>query len=247
MGQFKRKRDLFFAEHRFCCFCGGGAAATERDHVPNRAFFHNRDWPVGYEFPACNPCQISSRKAELVIAALALSAEPSLSKNASEEIVKLYAGFANYDREAFAEFLGPERMSSLALPRSVQAHFRTPNGVVMNIGDRIQGYLLAYANKLIKALYYKHAGSVLPIDAKIEIFMVSNADIGTPQERLLSSFRFPGTPNLVRSTNARTGKPLTEQFSYTYWTGEKSRNAAFEVRFHQSFRFAASVNICPRG
>jgi hypothetical protein len=112
----------------------------------------------------------------------------------------------------------------------------------MNIGDRIREYLRAYPTKLSKALYYKHAGSILPIDAKIEIYLVSNADIGTPQERLLGSFKFPGTPNLVRSTN-RAGKPLTEQFSYSYVIDEKTGNAAFEVRLHQGFRFAASVSI----
>jgi hypothetical protein len=68
------KRQRFLADHPFCCFCGGTVAATTTDHVPNKAFFVNRDWPEGYEFPACSNCQGNSRVSELVCAAVVRAA-----------------------------------------------------------------------------------------------------------------------------------------------------------------------------
>jgi len=74
--------------------------------------------------------------------------------------------------------------------------------------------------------------------------MISNADIGTPQERLLSdSPQFPGVPELIRASSNKTGKPLTEQFEYSYVISDVSGDAAFKIRFHQSFLFVATVKI----
>ncbi len=64
MGAARLRRERFLDAHPFCCFCGGKEAATTIDHVPNRACFPQRAGPEGFEFPACNSCQIAYRAEE---------------------------------------------------------------------------------------------------------------------------------------------------------------------------------------
>lgn len=54
MGQAKKRKQRFLTDHTRCCYCG--LPATTIDHFPPRNFFKGRNWPVGYEFPACHTC-----------------------------------------------------------------------------------------------------------------------------------------------------------------------------------------------
>src|ERR1700678_3270769 len=93
------KQKRFLADHPFCCFCGGTVASATIDHVPNKAFFANRDWPEGYEFPSCWNCQRGSRVSELVCAAVMRSA-PAANDFVPDEVAELLRGFSKNDREA---------------------------------------------------------------------------------------------------------------------------------------------------
>jgi hypothetical protein len=44
MGDSKRRKNRFFAEHPRCCFCGGDNEATTEDHQPARGLFDGRRW-----------------------------------------------------------------------------------------------------------------------------------------------------------------------------------------------------------
>src|SRR5262249_53641926 len=68
MGDSKRRKSKFFAEHPRCCFCGGSQRATTEDHQPARSLFDSRCWPEGYVFPACERCNAASRRDEAVLA-----------------------------------------------------------------------------------------------------------------------------------------------------------------------------------
>jgi hypothetical protein len=238
------KTQRFLADHPICCFCGGTVAATERDHVPSRAFFANRDWPEGYEFPSCSDCQGESRVAELTCAAIMRSA-PAPTETNYDEIAKLLRGLARSDSETFKEFLGPERSSGLALPASVLRRLRRPDGVLFNLGPRIHRQMEQYIVKLTKALYYKHFDQIVPTRAAIEYYTVSNAEVGEPHERQIASMRFPGTPVLVRCSNAQTRAPISDQFQYSYLGSDPPGDAVFKMRFHQSMLVASTVIHSP--
>src|SRR5690242_1605588 len=60
------RRQRFFREHPLCCFCGDAPTTTE-DHVPGREFFHGRQWPEGYSFPACRACNAATGHDEMVV------------------------------------------------------------------------------------------------------------------------------------------------------------------------------------
>lgn len=70
MGESKRSLAAFLKTHPECCFCGGVKQATTRDHQPARALFDRKEWPEGYEFPACEECNAASRRNEHVLAVL---------------------------------------------------------------------------------------------------------------------------------------------------------------------------------
>ena len=70
MGAKSIRKRKFLLEHPLCCFCGGTAASAEPDHVPSRVFFESRQWPEGFEFPACVKCNRATRHDEQVVAML---------------------------------------------------------------------------------------------------------------------------------------------------------------------------------
>jgi hypothetical protein len=240
------KKRSFLADHPFCCFCGGTVAATTTDHVPNRAFFINRDWPKGYEFPSCSDCQTGSRVAELTCAAVMRSA-PATNEIDYDEVVKLYRGLSNNDADAWKEFLGPERISSLVLPASVQRRLHRPDGgALFNLGPKIHAHIKDYVIKLTKALYYKHFSQIVPAQAAIEHYTASNAEIGEKHEREIAAMRFPGTPVLVRWSNSRRTKaPISDQFEYSYLGSDPPGDAVFKIRFHQALIVASTVIRSP--
>src|SRR5438128_2693809 len=70
MGNQRARREAFFDSHPWCCFCGGGVAATTEDHIPARTLFRGKQWPERYVFPACTNCNHASSLDELALAAL---------------------------------------------------------------------------------------------------------------------------------------------------------------------------------
>jgi hypothetical protein len=70
LGSKKQKKINFLTKHPVCCFCGGETPATEPDHIPSRVLFDNRQWPEGYEFPACVACNRETRHDEQIVAML---------------------------------------------------------------------------------------------------------------------------------------------------------------------------------
>jgi hypothetical protein len=68
MGAATRHRQAFLRNHKTCAFCGGGAPSSTIEHCPPRSMFQHRQWPEGFEFPACQACNKGSSDHDLVIA-----------------------------------------------------------------------------------------------------------------------------------------------------------------------------------
>ena len=71
MGEKKNRRETFLLAHPVCVFCGGGAKATTKEHCPPRSMFQGRQWPEGFEFPACDSCNHGTSDQDLLVAMLA--------------------------------------------------------------------------------------------------------------------------------------------------------------------------------
>jgi hypothetical protein len=78
----------FIKHHPFCCFCGGSAPATTRDHQPARVFFRDREWPEGFVFPACEPCNRISAESEAALAILAHGQNDSEDRTSYRQLLK---------------------------------------------------------------------------------------------------------------------------------------------------------------
>ena len=66
----------------------------EIDHIPSRVLFDERQWPEGYEFPACVPCNRATRHDEQVVAMLSrayLDAITLKGKNQTQKIFRAVA------------------------------------------------------------------------------------------------------------------------------------------------------------
>ena len=70
MGEAKRRAQAILDASEGCIFCGGDSPSTTVDHQPARALFDRKEWPEGYAFPACEPCNQKSKHAENRLALL---------------------------------------------------------------------------------------------------------------------------------------------------------------------------------
>jgi hypothetical protein len=181
MGEAKRWRDRFFEEHPRCCFCGGGAPATTVDHQPGRVFFRNREWPEGFAFPACEPCNSLSKTSERVLAVL-------VHGHAGAEDETNRAAYRANLESVRREF--PDEVRDL-IPssRDIRNTFKRkklvpPEGVpfadipmVRFGGPFWDRHLEMFSRKLLLALHYQCFHRILPPSGGMWIFLHTNVNL----------------------------------------------------------------------
>lgn len=86
-----------------------------------------------------------------------------------------------------------------------------------------------YGVKLGKALYYLHAGRVLPKEGTVRVAVFPNTDFMAAQFPLDRFVVLTARPIIARS-----GKSLHSQFSYRFATSAEDVGAAFLVQFGES-------------
>jgi len=167
MGKAKNKRQRFLATHPWCCFCGGNRPATTIDHIPARTCFFGRQYPEGFEFPACDHCQSASRLDEMAFAFYARALDRNSANFDGPATTKMITGLANNlphllpnpfldgrkKRDAF------KRMG-LRKPANVLAE-RLP---VIEIDPELHQRIERYARKIACALYYREQERIASAD-----------------------------------------------------------------------------------
>lgn len=71
----RRNKQKFFDQNPHCCFCGGSTKAIERDHIPPKCVFRDKNLPGDIsriEFPACSRCNQGWRLRDQAVAAIAI-------------------------------------------------------------------------------------------------------------------------------------------------------------------------------
>jgi hypothetical protein len=117
VGDRRSIRERFFRQHPMCCFCGGTVAAAEIDHMPARTLFDERQWPEGYEFPACTPCNASSREDEAVLDCLVRLKQGQLTAVEEREFTKALTSLNRRRPELVQAIKGQSRNETKALLR----------------------------------------------------------------------------------------------------------------------------------
>jgi hypothetical protein len=241
MGLSKSRRAIFLAEHPVCCFCGGGTPAKEPDHVPSRVSFREKQWPEGYEFPACVSCNRATRDDEQVVAMLArMFPDPATEIERAEAEERIRAVAHNFPEILIEMQPSVRQLRNATKKYDIQ---RQPGMSYADIpalsvkGPLVNRAVMNFGRKLFCALYYKHSGLILGPSGGVAIHWFSNLQIeGDEIPRSLATV-LKEFPKIERS---RTN--LDDQFFYRWGMADTKEVAAFLAFFRRSFAMLGYVN-----
>ncbi len=236
------RRAAFFAAHPLCIFCGGATPAAEIDHVPSRQLFTAKQWPEGYEFPACSDCNRATKDVEQIVAVLSRTFPDGATEAERLEMQAGIKAVANNYRQILLEM----RPTANQVRRFLRSHgirkdpnrFTTDYRLLSAEGPQTRLTFGAYARKLFTALHYKHTGKIIPASGGIAWTRFSNVDSVTnaiPE----------GIFELAQTTPVLTrGKiDLDSQFSYRYVCSGTGEVAAYLAAFRFSFAILGHVQL----
>src|SRR6266851_3544450 len=240
MGSSKAHRLEFFAKHPFCCFCGGMAHSEELDHVPSRVLFDSRQWPEGFEFPACVPCNRASRHDEQVVAMLSRMYPDPTTEEGRREVNERIRAVAHNFPEILLEMRPTAEQDKTAVEKYGLEHLRMPDGqlpIFSARGLRLNAAIGNFSRKLFCALYYRHAAFILPVGGGIAMRWFTNVQIDADEiPRSLA----PLVSNFPMLERART--KLDDQFFYRWVVAEERSVAVFLAFFRRSFAILGYVS-----
>lgn len=234
----QKRRKQFFAEHPYCCFCGGTVAATTEDHFPSRTLFRHRAWPVGYHFPACIDCNKATAADEELVAMLSLMRPNKEEPANAERVSKLMRTIGKRHPGLLASMnLGPSAGQRFPLLHTLGFAMppgrELPRAHVLSVGDpRIQNAVMNFARKLALAFHYKHFNRPLPAGGIISVRWYSNYQVDNNEIPRDLAAVTPLMPKLERANG-----DLSDQFFYRWGAGTSADRdlAVFLAFFHASF------------
>lgn len=243
MGAKKFNKQKFLEKQPFCCFCGGVKPSEEIDHVPGRVFFRNRQWPEGYEFPACIECNRATRFEEKVIAFLARFNSGDKNEVDDIEFTMMMDEISKHDPEFISDI---RPLSANEIRRFLkQCSIEKPSGItttdipIVKIGDVVNKSVRKFGRKLFLALWFKHTGTALPKSGGMRIAWMTNASQPIDDTVLSALFQaLSATPTIIRSCSH-----LHDQFTYRYMVTASGDGAGFFVWFRQSFGFLCTIAV----
>jgi hypothetical protein len=228
MGQGKRRVRALLNQNPFCIFCGGDQPATTIDHQPARALFEDRQWPEGYEFPACDACNQSSRHYEHVWALLVRigMGQPPVdflkyAKSVGNNFPNLLRVLGTNETRRFFKEEGLKKAPGTVFSDLAMAEINA------SVSEEILGSVL---KKILKALHYKHTGNIVPDTGEISVQWFTNANM-----HLLSDAHgeyrdiLPLIPEVCRN-----GKDLSKQFGYRVGLNSTEGVSGYVIGFRQS-------------
>jgi hypothetical protein len=236
----KARKKRFLGEHPICCFCGGKTPAAEGDHIPSRVCFDFRQWPEGFEFPACVKCNRETRHAEQVVAMLArMYPDPTTSEAIAELEERVRA--VNHNYPGVLEEMRPtlQDLQTAQSKYGVQIPLDGSTAPILRLkGPLIAAAVEEFSRKLFCALYYKHTATILPANGEIAVKWETNLQIDTEGRLRQLESLLPGIPKLER---ARTS--LGDQFSYRFGLSATKAAAGFLAFFRGSFAILGYVSV----
>lgn len=236
MATRSQQRTEFLSANPWCAFCGGKEPATTVEHCPPKSLFHFKNWPEGFEFPACLSCNADSADQDAVIAMLARIHADELKGNADNRLVGL---MLNINKQ-FPGVIGRMMPSHIEARRRNRKFGIKPGPgqlhqdvAPVNVPEEIQRAVGTFAGKLSKAAYYREAGQIFPTEGSILLRWFTNIELLRRDEYpLFEHFKFlAGTsPQLTRG-----GKYLNDQFEFKLSLSEDRHVFLLQSRVGESF------------
>lgn len=236
MGASKRRRAAFFKANPMCIFCGGAVQAETIEHCPPRAMFQNREWPVGFEFPACHQCNAGTANDDLLIALLARM-DP-LTDRGNED-----GSLAGLMKNANKQF--PSMFNNMMYTASAARRVNRKYGIVPSPGqthqeaggirvtDEMDRAVQTLAAKLAKGVFYQATGSIFPSDGRLILNWFTNVEA-------LKNGKYPVFEILrglvgIAPPVLRSRKLLNDQFEYKYSLSEEGNLFVLQAKFAHAF------------
>lgn len=145
--------------------------------MPSRVLFDGKQRPRGLEFPSCQPCQDSTRKAEIVFAVLSRFYPDPTTGTQRAEFKKLMRAAERHNPGFHAEM---ETDQLGHLQRLGNQASLLPSWNFLNVGGPIcTGSVLAFAMKLGLALHYEITHRIAPKGGVVVVARFSNVDAFT--------------------------------------------------------------------
>jgi hypothetical protein len=231
MGSATRHRKAFLTAHPVCAFCGGVTPSTTIEHCPPRAMFQNRQWPEGFEFPACDRCNGGTRDDDLLIAMLA-RVDPL--ENRGDRDGKMPGLMARAHKRHPGMF---ERMLAIGEDGQPQASGE------WQITDEMRQAVDVLAAKLAKGIYWRHTQDILPNDAGLAMTWYTNADVARDGGyKLFESLQhLAGNAPLL----TRSGTYLNDQFEYKFSLSPEKHILTMQAKFGNAFGFVVFGSTTP--
>ena len=236
MGEKKNRRETFLLAHPVCVFCGGGAKATTIEHCPPRSMFQGRQWPEGFEFPACDSCNHGTSDQDLLVAMLARMDPFENQGNSDGRLAGIMEMVHEQFPELFAKMLpsaaeARRKNRELGLQRKVgQTH---QDVGVAKIPQQLKSAVATFALKLAKAIFYLVSKQPFPNEGCLLLNWFTNADY-------LRDGKYVAFESLRGVAGAapplkRSGKFLNNQFEYKLSISTDLTTFVLQARFGRSF------------
>lgn len=181
MGSATKHRKKFLLAHPVCAFCGGESPSSTIEHCPPRAMFQYKQWPEGFEFPACVTCNNGTTDADLLVAMLArMNPFDEAAGDLDGRTVGLMHAVNQQYPELFEKMM-PSASEARRHNRSIgvvppegQSH---QDVSPVNIPSEMHVAVSAFAKKLAKGVFYQESGRPFPNEGCLLLNWFSNADI----------------------------------------------------------------------
>ena len=169
MARKTEKRKLL-QNNPHCIYCGGVEKSTTWDHMPNKGMFP-KDRPGGLEFPSCEACNQGSKWIEDIVSFLGSIRFDDTSAKVTEHFERKLKHLTRTQPEVIDE-LRP------TLRQRRQAESALHDGGAFNLNGEIVSLALPlYGAKLAMALHWRKTQQILPKNAQIAVYVMSNERI----------------------------------------------------------------------
>jgi hypothetical protein len=236
MGMSKICRQQFFAINPTCIFCGGSEPAKTIEHCPPKAMFDQKQWPEGYEFPACEECNCGSSDQDLIIAWMARIDYTDMSAEGDTQTTGLLKAVHNQNPKLIKKLL-PSALEAKRTNRELgikPAPGKThAEAGVVNITPEMKTAVHTFSKKLTKAVYRMHTQKIFPADGCLMLGWFTNVEF--VKESGFIPFNVMNDIAGITPPIERTGKSLDNRFRYKFSVTGDSKLFALQAMFGNSF------------
>jgi len=161
MGQAKQKKSRYqrlLEDHPLCCLCGGVTKSSTVDHIPPQACFPRGFFPEGFEFPACEACNGSTKKEDQIFGYYMQMGNPDLFTKDLWSMWKLQDGINNNYASALLNTKLHNQAKAKALAEMgivVPAGTDLSNMPLAGVSEEFLEAAVTIGRKIACAIYYK--------------------------------------------------------------------------------------------